>query len=324
MDISNLEGIVPILLTPLTEQGDVDEQGVKHLVEFCVEKEFNGLVVLGSNGEFPYLSFEEKRQVMAAAALAAKGRIPVIATASAFGTDQAVALAKEAEKAGCDAVMAAMPIYFRLDLESVIRHFEAIAREGGLPVFFYYFPEVTGLVLKPEEIRKIAAIEGVTGAKITVVNKSFLKKVIEQTRDLGWKVFTGTSFLLNHCLESGGAGAFCPLPLIAPDMVKGIYQAHKKGDKTRSREIQKKLLNAIPLMSGIDMTPGILSLGFRILTSMPYRGPGKRSPATHHLLKEVLRIQGHPITSSVKPPFKEPTRQETEFITRSLKALLGT
>ncbi len=321
MDISSLEGIIPILLTPLTEDGELDKPGLRHLVEFCVSKGLHGVVLLGSNGEFPYLSFEEKRSVMSEAALAAAGRIPVIATASAFGTDEAVALACEARAAGCDAVMAALPLYFKLDFKGVLRHFEAIASEGGLPVIFYYFPEVTGLVLKPEELGRIAAIEGVSGAKLTVVNRPFLRKAIAETRAHGWKVFTGTSFLLKDCLEFGGSGVFCPLPLIAPDDVKGIYEAYRAGDMGRAGELQTKVRRALPLFSGMDIYPGLQSLGFQLLSRMPYRGPGQRSPTRHHLLKEALRIQGHPVTNKVKRPFEKVSDAQSEFIRRTLDSL---
>ncbi len=321
MDISNLEGIVPILLTPLTEQGDVDEPGVRHLVEFCIEKNFNGAIVLGSNGEFPYLSFEEKRRVMKAAADASRGRIPVIATASASGTDEAVALAREAKEAGCQAVMAAFPLYFNLGLEGVIAHFEAVAQDGGLPVFFYYFPEVTGLVLGPGEIKRIAAIDGVAGAKITVLNRSFLKKVITGTRPLGSRVFTGTSLLLGDCLGYGGAGVFCPLPIIAPEDVKGIYEAFRAGDRERAAALQAKVLKAIPILSGMDASPGLLSIGFRLLSALPYRGPGRRTPAGHHLLKEALRLQGHPVTNRVKRPYIEVSQSQSDLVRRTLESL---
>jgi 4-hydroxy-tetrahydrodipicolinate synthase len=279
------------------------------------------VVVLGSNGEFPYLSFEEKRSVMVAAALSAAGRIPVIGTASASGTDEAVALAREARAAGCDAVMAALPLYFNLEFKGVVKHLSAIASEGGLPVIFYYFPEVTGLVLTAEELSRIAAIKGIPGAKITVVNRSFLRRAIAETRAQGWKVFTGTSFLLKDCLEFGGSGVFCPLPLIAPDDVKGIYDAYRAGDMARAGELQARVRRALPLFRSIALSPKLLSLGFQLLSRMPYRGPGKRSPAMHHLLKEALRIQGHPISNKVKNPFEKVSDAQSDLIKRTLNSL---
>ena len=157
MRIADLSGIVAILPTPLTRERQVDEAGVRHLVAYCADEGLDGAVVLGSTGEFPYLSFEEKCRVMAVAAETGGGRIPVIGSASAHGTNEAVALARAARDAGCDAVLATLPLYYALDLAAVERHFETLAREGGVPVFFYYFREVAGLALKPRARAEIEA-----------------------------------------------------------------------------------------------------------------------------------------------------------------------
>jgi dihydrodipicolinate synthase/N-acetylneuraminate lyase len=109
-DVAQLSGIVAILPTPLDESGAIDDAGIRHLVHFCAEQGFDGAVALGSNGEFPYLTFEEKCRVMQVAAEAGRGRLAVIGTASAPGTEEAIALAHAARSAGCDAVMAPGPL----------------------------------------------------------------------------------------------------------------------------------------------------------------------------------------------------------------------
>ena len=110
--------------------------------------------------------------------------------------------------------MAALPLYFDLDLDGTAKHFKTLAEDGGLPIYYYHFPAVTGLRIKAKDMGRIAEIDGVVGSKVTVINRPFLKKTINATRQHNWKVFTGTSLLLNDCLEFGGAGVFCPLPLV--------------------------------------------------------------------------------------------------------------
>ncbi len=317
MELKTLEGLIAILLTPFTEDGKIDEDGVKHLVGAAIEKGLDGVVVLGSNAEFPYLRFGEKLQVMGAAAEAAQGKIPVVGTASAWSTEQALDLAKEARQAGCDAVMAALPLYFNLDFRDAINHFKTIAEQGGLPVYYYHFPEVTGLNAAPEELARIAEIDGVIGAKITVINRPFLKKTIKATRAFNWKVFTGTSLLLHDCLEFGGAGVLCPLPLIGAEDVKALWDAHQSGDRPRAKKIQDKLLAAIPLLTGTNLSPAILAKGFKGMVRMPY-SLGKRPFASHGILKEALRLQGHPITNKVRRPFHEVDQEKQELVKKTL------
>jgi 4-hydroxy-tetrahydrodipicolinate synthase len=319
--VADLAGIVAILPTPLTRERRVDEAGVRHLVAYCADEGLDGTVVLGSNGEFPYLSFEEKCRVMAAAAEAGAGRIPVIGSASAHGTDEAVALAHAARSAGCDAVLATLPLYFTLDFADVERHFETVAREGGVPVFLYSYREVTGLALTPRQIERIAKIDGVVGAKITTLSKTFLRAVIRRTRPHGFRVFTGTSFLSERCLAFGGAGVFCPLPLLAPAEVRALFESFARGERGRARAAQTRLHRAIPLMSGSTAPPALLALGFALASSAPFGAPGGRPRGSHGLVKEALRLLGHPIENTVKPPNEEVTPAESARVEKTLRSL---
>jgi 4-hydroxy-tetrahydrodipicolinate synthase len=320
MNVENLEGLVAILLTPFTEDGGIDEKGVQHLVRTAIEEGLDGVVVLGSNAEFPYVRFEEKVRVMGAAAEAAGGKIPVVGSASAWSTDEALDLAREARQVGCDAVMAALPLYFDLHFDDAIRHFETVAEQGGLPVYYYHFPDVTGLRVPPEELARIAEIDGVIGAKITVINRTFLKKTVEATMGFNWKVFTGTSLLLYDCLEFGGAGVFCPLSLIGPKDLRALWDAFRSGDRARARKIQTKVLGSIPLLTGGGVSPALLAAGFKAMVRLPYRA-GKRPFASHVLLKEALRSLGHPITNEVRRPYGEPDQNQQLLVKKTLQNL---
>jgi len=318
-----LEGIVAILPTPLAPDGEPDLPALAHLVRHCADAGLDGAVVLGSNGEFPYLDFDAGRRVMAAAADGAEGRIPVIGTASATGTEEAVALARAAKEAGCAAVLATIPTYWRVSADEAHDHLAAVAGEGGLPVYLYYFPEVTGLVLSPEAIARIAALDGVVGMKLTVANARFLRRVIAATRPHGFRVFTGTSFLAEACLAAGGAGVFCPLPLLVPEPTKALFRAARAGRAAEARRLQARLRRAVPLFSGIAAFPTLQARAFGWLAAAPYRGPGRRPAPTHGLLKEALRQRGHPVGPTVRRPHRPPSPAQRELVRRTLARLDG-
>lgn len=324
--MEQLSGIVAILPTPMMplpdgSGGPVDEDGLAHLVRYCVDQGLDGVVVLGSNGEFPYLSFEEKRRVMQVAVEAAEGRVPVIGTASADGTAEAVELALAATEAGCDAVMAALRRYFALDPAEVVAHYRTLAEQGGLPVVLYHFPEVTGLDMAMPTIREIAEIDGVVAAKLTVVNLPWLTEAISAVVGTGMSVFTGTCFLLAECLSAGGAGAFCPLPLLRPAAVREVADAVATGDGARTEEAQRVLLGAIPATSGIDLPVELLIQGFQSAALGPYGGPGAPPAPGQGLLKEALRLQGHPISSAVRSPCPQVTPDQSALVERTLRDL---
>lgn len=237
----------------------------------------------------------------------------MVAGVSAFGTAESVALARAAGEAGFAAVLAALPLYFNVPFDMVKRHYQTLAREGGLPVLFYYWPEITGLSLSPDQISEIAAIEGVVGAKLSVANRGFFKKVVNLTRPRLWSVFMGTSFLLRYSLKRGGAGAFCPLPLIAPEPCLGIHDAMQEGDTDRAVELEDHILGALPLFTGAENDGPMAGTVYKAMARKPYTGPGERPEFAVSMLKEALRLQGHPITSAVRSPCPPLTNEQADL-----------
>jgi dihydrodipicolinate synthase/N-acetylneuraminate lyase len=319
MENPDLQGIFGVVPTPLASDGEVDVKGLGALVEHCADSGLHAAVILGSNGEFPYFSAEEKARILRSAADAAGGKIPLVAGVSSYSTPESIALAKIAAEAGYAAVLAALNVYFALDLEAVKSHFTVLSKEGGLPVIFYYFPEVTGLVLAPDEIAEIAAVPGIHGAKITVVNRTFLKRIIKLTRTDLWAVFAGTSFLMRDALKLGGAGVICPLPLIVPRESMELYRMMEKGKLDEARDVQDMLLAALPMFTGVDMPDAVAAPWFKAMKRRPYTGPPERPVSSIALVKEALRLQGHPITSVVRRPNPPLTHEQANLVEKVLR-----
>ncbi len=216
--------------------------------------------------------------------------------------------------------MAALPLYFKLELQDAVTHYRSLAEKGGLPVYYYHFPDVTGLKIPPKDLARIAEIDGVIGAKITVINRPFLKKTIQATRGYNWKVFSGSSLLLYDCLDFGGSGVFCPLPLIGTEDVKSLWARYKSDDKAQARRIQNGLLGSIPLFTGATVSTAVLAMGFKAMVRLPVNA-GSRPFASHGLLKAALRIQGHPISLRVRRPYYEADGIQLELVGKTLQKL---
>jgi 4-hydroxy-tetrahydrodipicolinate synthase len=313
--------IYAILITPLTQDGDIDEVGLRHLVDHCCEQQFAGIVMLGSNGEFPYLSSAEKRLVMQTAAEQAGKRTTVIAGVSAMRTDLSLELISEAKEVGCDAVLAALPAYFDLSMDNVLSHFRCLVAEGGLPVLFYHFPDTTGLTLTPEQIAMIAEIDGVIGSKLTVFSIPFMSKVIELTKDKDFDLYTGSTFLLKDCIDAGGAGVFCPLPVIRPDEPKEILKALAANDISQAEALQDKVRGALSILSGMDLEPSDATLILKDILKQPAPEQPGSIRESHSMVKEALRLLGHPITNMVKRPYTPVTAEQSKLIQRTLTKL---
>ena len=107
---------------------------------------------------------------------------------------------------------------------------------------------------------------------------------------------------------------------IAPADVKGLYRAAKAGDRAEAKKLQSKLRLAVPLFTNPQASPKLLAARFGLLSRVP-RAQGARTRATHHFLKEALRLQGHPITSRVKRPYDEVGPEQSDAIKSLLMAL---
>jgi len=197
-----LEGIFVVTLSPFKD-GQVDEPAARHMVDHFVDAGVQGLVVLGSNGENPYLTEDEKRKLIDVTLDQTRGRVPVIVGTGCTGTDSTVALTSHAREAGADAVLVALPLYFRLGFDDVKRHFSRVVSEGGLPVLYYNFPAVTRLELSPAEIAELAVDQGIIGVKQTIFDVEQIAELAERTEHLPFSVLSGTVLNLPALVPRG-------------------------------------------------------------------------------------------------------------------------
>jgi 4-hydroxy-tetrahydrodipicolinate synthase len=289
--MAEFEGIFVVTLSPFKD-GQVDERAVRHMVDHFVDAGVQGLVVLGSNGENPYLTDEEKRQLIDITVDQARGRVPVIAGTGCTGTDATIALTRHARDAGADAALVALPQYFRVGFDDVKRHFSRLVQEGGLPVLYYNFPAVTRLELSPAEIAELATIPGMVGVKQTIFDLEEIAELAKLTEHLPFSVLSGTTLNLTALVPRGIRGAIGVLPNLMPRESVALYAALRDGDET----------TASTLMASIGKLARILAA----------------NPIAHAMLKEALRQMGHPIEPTVKDPLPPLTAEQKDLVAEVL------
>jgi 4-hydroxy-tetrahydrodipicolinate synthase len=289
--MAEFEGIFVVTMSPFRD-GQVDERAVRHMVDHFVDAGVQGLVVLGSNGENPYLTEEEKRQLIDITVDQTRGRVPVIAGTGCMGTDATIALTRHAREAGADAALVALPQYFRVGFDDVKRHFSRLVREAGLPVLYYNFPAVTRLELSPGEIAELAAIPGMVGVKETIFDIEEIAELAKLTEEMPFSVLSGTTLNLPALVPRGVRGAIGVLPNLMPRESVALYAALKDGDEAA----------ASALMASIGKLARILAA----------------SPIAHATLKEALRQMGHPFEPTVKDPLPPLTVEQRELVAEVL------
>lgn len=284
------KGVYPAMVTPLNKDLEIDENGLRYEVDFLIESHVHGLVALGSSGEFPYLTVDEKKRVIDIVVEQTNGRVPVIVCTSSMGTDEVIQLSRYARDRGADGLMINLPIYFPLTDEDVFNHYEAISKAVDLPIMLYDFPYVTHLEMSPELISKLSYIENVVGIKETGTLEK-VEQILRIEKQEPFYVFTGISFIFLEVLKIGGAGVICPIPCIVPGEVVSIYESFRKGDMEKASQLQG---NILPFVS---------------IVAVPVQSP---------MVKEAMRQLGLNIQSYVKSPLPQITEVQKDTVRKSL------
>jgi 4-hydroxy-tetrahydrodipicolinate synthase len=243
-----LEGIWTPIPTPLTKQGKVDVDAAKRLVDFHIGAGIDGLLPLGTSGEFALLSRDERKALVSTVVEQANGRVPVVAGVSDPSIENVVQLSSDSKEAGADAVIATPPYYFTTTDEGHYHHFKTISEAIDLPLLIYNIPEWTHSFVTPETVHRLAEENLVVGMKYTEYNFLNLLRFLKTSRTK-IAIFAGSDAMAYSDLEFGGSGAIIGSANVAPKVASEIFDDYKKGDLEGAREAQEKLLPIIIALS---------------------------------------------------------------------------
>ncbi len=163
-------GLMPAMVTPFDERGEVDLAATEAVIERFIEAGVDGISPLGSTGEFSHLTGEERKRFAKEVVRIVAGRVPLVVGVGAAGTKEMVELARHAEGAGADAVLVVSPFYWKVGEEALFKHFATVAESVGIPVVIYNLPMLTGIDLSPSLIARIAEeCPNAVGLKDTVI-----------------------------------------------------------------------------------------------------------------------------------------------------------
>ena len=149
-------GLMPAMVTPFDERGEVDLAATEAVIERFIEAGVDGISPLGSTGEFSHLTGEERKRFAEEVVRIVAGRVPLVVGVGAAGTKEMVELARHAEGAGADAVLVVSPFYWKVGEEALFKHFATVAESVDVPVVIYNLPMLTGIDLSPSLIARIA------------------------------------------------------------------------------------------------------------------------------------------------------------------------
>ena len=240
-------GTATAMITPFGKDGGVNYAAFGRMIDFQIENGTDVLVVLGTTGEPPTMTEEEKEEVMRFSVRRAAKRAKVVFGTCSNSTAHAVEASRKAERLGADGLLAVTPYYNKCTQNGLYEYYKAIADAVSIPVICYNVPPRTGVNIKPETAARIADIENIAGIKEACGN---MEQIVTTARMIRGKcdLYSGDDHLNLPILAIGGAGLISVSSNIFPRETKQLYEAVKRGDLGEANRLQDKMLPVIDLL----------------------------------------------------------------------------
>ncbi len=235
-----MKGVIPPMITPFTEDGDVDFEQLEKLVEYLSTR-VDGVFICGSYGSGPLMSVEERKQVAEKVVETANGRLQVVVMTGCANTKDTIELTIHAKEIGADAASVVAPFYFHHTPDDVVAHYTRVVEAvPGYPIYVYVNPKFSGYKVEDDSLRKLkqVGIHGIKDGTFDILQYAFYMR---ELADKEFDVALGTEAMW-LAAEVYGGEAFIPgLANAYPEICSEMYRASVDGDRKKAKELQFKI-----------------------------------------------------------------------------------
>src|SRR5919106_5166548 len=235
-----LQGSLVAIVTPMRDDGALDLDAFRRLIDWHIREGTDGIVVVGTTGESPTVDFEEHHLLIDSAVKHAEKRIPIIAGTGANSTKEAIGLAQHAKKSGADMSLSVVPYYNKPSQEGLYRHFRAIAEAVDIPHIVYNVPGRTVADIQNETVLRLVEIPNIVGIKDATANLERGADLIRR-KPARFRVYSGDDATGLALMLLGGDGVISVTANVAPRLMHEMCKAAIAGSNVKAREINNKL-----------------------------------------------------------------------------------
>ena len=236
-----ITGSIVAIVTPMHEDGSLDLEGMRRLVDFHVQEGTDAIVSVGTTGESPTVDVEEHHEIIRATVEQAAGRIPVIAGAGANSTAEAIDMTRFAKEVGADAVLSVVPYYNKPTQEGLYQHFKAVAEAVDIPVILYNVPGRTVADLSNDTVLRLAQIPNIVGINDATGGFDRACDLIARAPK-DFAIYSGDDASAVALMLMGGKGNVSVVANIAPRLMHEMCVAALAGDLAKARELHFRML----------------------------------------------------------------------------------
>jgi 4-hydroxy-tetrahydrodipicolinate synthase len=236
-----LKGSIVAIVSPMFDDGSLDLERMRRLIDWHIEEGTNGIVVVGTTGESPTVDFDEHCVLIRTTIEHAAGRVPVIAGTGANSTREAIELASYAKAAGADMSLSVVPYYNKPTQEGLYRHFRAIAEAVDIPHVVYNVPGRTVADVQNDTVLRLAQVPGIVGIKDATGNMERGADLLRRVpRDFA--VYSGDDGTALALMLLGAHGVISVTANVAPRLMQEMCSAVFASDVNRARAHNNRLL----------------------------------------------------------------------------------
>ena len=280
------------LVTPF-KNGKVDFDNYGELIEWQIAEGTDAIISCGTTGEASTMTDSEQIEVVEYAVKKVNGRVPVIAGAGSNDTAHGIALSKELEKVGADALLHVTPYYNKCTQKGYIQHMTAMADNVNIPIILYSVPGRTGVNVLPKTALELSKHPNIVGLKEASGNIAQCAEVCRLVPD-DFAIYSGNDDMVVPLLSLGGKGVISVLSNVAPKDTHDMVAKFMAGDTAGARKLQldmKPLIDA--LFAEVNPIPVKAALSIMGKSNMEYRLPlCDPEPSTIERLKNELKAYG--------------------------------
>ena len=240
--MKRIAGSIVALVTPMHEDGSVDYDGLRQLIDWHIAEGTDCIVVVGTTGESPTVSVDEHCEIIRVSVEHARGRVPIMAGAGANATSEAIELTRFAKAGGADCSLQVVPYYNKPSQEGMYRHFRAVAEAVDLPVVLYNVPGRTVADLQHDTVIRLAQVPGIVGIKEATGNIERAAWLVKQAPP-DFSIYSGDDGTAVALMLLGGHGNVSVTANIAPRLMHELCVAAMAGDARGAAAIHLRLLS---------------------------------------------------------------------------------
>ncbi|MFI4874893.1 MAG: dihydrodipicolinate synthase family protein [Blastopirellula sp. JB062] len=265
------QGIYPPIVTPLTQEGRLDETGCRRLLEHLIDGGVDGIFLLGSSGEIASLSHMLRAELVRLTCQIVDRRVPVLVGVTDNSVVETNRLVKAAAEAGADGVVLTTPFYFTVSQAELIAYVKAVLQETDLPLLLYNMPAMTKVWYEIDTVAELAQIDQIVGIKDSSQDMAYYRDLtsLKSIRP-DWSFFIGHEALLAESLHAGGTGGVNLGTNLFPRLFANLMRAYRNQDEMLVKECQGKIDRleslyriadrSLPLLPLVAVTKAALSI----------------------------------------------------------------